>query len=140
MILAADETILITTPEPTSIMDAYALTKIAASENPNIKMRLIVNKADSVFEAKQILDKFSNAAKSFLDLELDKLGYLCNDIHVPQSVKQQNPYILCYPKSSISKQLRAIADVFIKQKTYDKMEAKGEGFAAYIRRLMTAFK
>ncbi len=140
MILASDETILIVTPEPTSIMDAYALVKIAVSEDPNIRMRLVVNKADNVYEAKQILDKFSNVARKFLKVEMDRLGYLCNDDHVPRSVKQQSPYVLSYPKSSIAKQIQAIADELVRQKDNEQVRTEGGGLAAYIKRLMTAFK
>jgi len=140
MILASDETILLVTPEPTSIMDAYALVKIAVSEDPNIRMRLVVNKADNVYEAKQILDKFSNVARKFLKVEMDRLGYLCNDDHVPRSVKQQSPYVLSYPKSSIAKQIQAIADELVRQKDNEQVRTEGGGLAAYIKRLMTAFK
>ena len=46
-------------------MDAYALVKLAITQNENIRLRLVVNKAENIFEAKQILDKFSNAARRF---------------------------------------------------------------------------
>lgn len=139
MILAADETILIVTPEPTSIMDAYALVKLASLQNENIRLRLVVNKAENFFEAKQILEKFSNAAKRFLNVELDKLGYICNDAHVTRSVKQQIPYTICYPKSNASKQVQSIACRFNKLSDED-FTQKGGGLTTYIQRLVNIFK
>lgn len=139
MILAADETILIITPEPTSIMDAYALVKLAITQNENIRLRLVVNKAENIFEAKQILDKFSNAARRFLKVELDKLGYICDDIHVCRSIKQQTPYTICYPRSNASRQVQSIADKFNKLSDEDLMSRAG-GLATYIQRLVNIFK
>jgi len=139
MILAADETILIVTPEPTSIMDAYALVKLASSQNENIRFRLVVNKAENILEAKRILDKFSNAVKKFLNIELDKLGYICDDVYVSRSIKQQTPYIICYPKSNASRQVQVIADKFSKFPD-EKFMYRNGGLATYIERLINIFK
>jgi len=108
-VMAADEILLVTTPEPTSITDAYALIKMVSFRDRNKKIRLIVNKAESVEEAKDVLDKLVMVAEKFLNIELLPAGYIMNDDAVVKAVKQQKPFIMSFPKSNAARNIRDIS-------------------------------
>lgn len=111
MVRASQEVVLITTPEPTAVMDAYALLKtltaVPAGQLP--KLYLVVNKAENQKEAEGMLDSFTSVARRFLKLPLEKLGYLPSDPNVSRSVKSQVPFVLNNPKSPAAKGLKDIA-------------------------------
>lgn len=113
MVMAANETILITTPEPTAITDAYVLAKMSVAMNSNICLKLIINKAESHFEAKLTGDKFVRVAKKFLNTDVRNIGYLLYDANVAKAIKEQLPLVLGYPKSVAAKQIREIAKSFV---------------------------
>jgi len=113
MILAANETILITTPEPTSITDAYVLAKMCLATNGAIRFKLLINKAETHKEAELMLTKFNNVVRKFLNTEIENMGYILYDISVVKSIKEQLPYVLGYPKSLASRQIKEIAKSFL---------------------------
>ncbi|MED3563675.1 MinD/ParA family protein [Bacillus xiapuensis] len=108
-ILASDETILITTPEPTAIADAYAVLKTVhqfAEQSP--KFRLVINRAQSYAEAVETSKRMQNASSHFLKIELKTLGYLLEDSHVRKSVKLQTPFLITFPNCTASKNMKQI--------------------------------
>ncbi|MGI6113227.1 MAG: MinD/ParA family protein [Mahellales bacterium] len=110
---AASETILVATPEPTSITDAYALMKAISGLKQGIPINLIINKADSIKEAVEIIDRFADAAEKFLNINITKLGYVLFDGTVVKAVKQQQAFCVSFPKSYATKCIRTIADNLI---------------------------
>ncbi|MDK2932303.1 MAG: flagellar biosynthesis protein FlhG [Clostridiales bacterium] len=108
-IYAADEVILVTTPEPTAIMDAYALVKTVTKENKDVTIKLLVNRAENIKEALNAINKLCFATDTFLGVKLQQLGYVLYDTNVVKAVKQQEPFILSFPKSLVSRQLNDIA-------------------------------
>lgn len=108
-IFAADEVILITTPEPTAIMDAYALIKTVTAHDKHKDIQVIVNRAENQSEAENVANKLCLAAEKFLGVKLRQLGYVLYDTAVVKAVKQQQPFILSYPKALVSKQVNEIA-------------------------------
>ncbi|MFP7494065.1 MinD/ParA family protein [Terribacillus saccharophilus] len=92
-ILAADESIVITTTEPTSMMDAYALIKHLKNQNGALPMHLLVNRASDDREGQDTATRMKEVVKSFLHAELELLGILPEDKQVPKSVKMQEPFI-----------------------------------------------
>lgn len=125
MVLAANETILITTPEPTSITDAYVLAKMSLAINNNIRFRLIINKAENREEAELVLNKFNGVVKKFLNTEMENMGYILRDENVTKSVKEQLPYVLGYPKSLASRQIKEIARSFANVETEQRYVRRG---------------
>jgi flagellar biosynthesis protein FlhG len=108
-IVASDETIMITTPEPTSIADSYAILKnvsLYTKENPNFS--LVVNRAQSFREVVETSRSMKNACTKFLGLELKLLGYVMEDTHVRQSVRSQIPFYTSYPNCPASKNIREL--------------------------------
>lgn len=112
-ITAADECLVVTTPEPTSITDAYALIKVVNGIDPNVPFRLIVNRVTDEREAQQVSDKISLVTRQFLNLELPMLGYLSDDTHVVQAVKKQVPFSIAYPGCSAARDIKRLAMNFM---------------------------
>ncbi|MGE4282169.1 MAG: MinD/ParA family protein [Clostridia bacterium] len=107
--LASDEVILITTPEPTAIMDAYALIKTISNKDNEKEIQLIVNRAENEKEALSTMQKLSFASETFLGIKIQLLGYILYDTTVVKAIKQQEPFAISYPKSNVSRQLHEIA-------------------------------
>ena len=112
--LASDEVLLVTTPEPTAITDAYAVIKMIHSKNPQTNIRLVINRVSSEKEGKGTADKLSMVAKRFLDMELTTLGYVHDDGIVTKAVKQQKPFFLSYPHSQASKGIRDLVNSYLR--------------------------
>ncbi len=130
---AADEILIVTTPEPTSITDAYGIIKIIATEieNPDMSMKLVVNRVASVTEAKKVAQKVISIAAQFLNLKVDYLGFVYEDTAVPAAVRKQLPFMVADPKGQASMCMQSIVS------RLENVEFKeGKGVSHFIRRLM----
>ncbi|MFO8065756.1 MAG: MinD/ParA family protein [Spirochaetota bacterium] len=103
-VAAADEAIIVTTPEPTAITDAYGIIKIIATEIDNLSLglKLIVNRVKSVTEGKKVAERVVNIAGQFLNLKVDYLGYVYDDPSVHQAVLKQKPFLSADPNGKAS--------------------------------------
>ncbi|NRD79419.1 MinD/ParA family protein [Bacillus sp. BRMEA1] len=113
-ILASDETILVTTPEPTAIADSYSVLKTVIHYNkmpPNF--RLVINRAQSYKEAIETSRSLKNACSKFLKIHLNTLGFIMEDVHVRQSVRMQTPFLMSYPKCEASKNITEIVRTYL---------------------------
>lgn len=106
---AADEIILITTPEPTSLTDCYAMVKTLSNKGRVSNLKLIVNRSESSNEAKDVYQKISIVSQKFLKAKIEDLGFLYNSKIVAESVKKQMPFIVLHPNSEISYKINSIA-------------------------------
>jgi flagellar biosynthesis protein FlhG len=99
-IAAADDALIVTTPEPTAITDAYGIIKIIATEINNLGMglKLIVNRVKSVTEGKKVATRVINIASQFLNLKVDYLGCVYEDQSVQTAVIKQKPFLVSDPK------------------------------------------
>lgn len=131
-LLAASEIIIITTPEPTALMDAYALIKTVLLKQPDADVGIVVNMVKSREEAERIFSSVNRITGSFLHKEIKYLGHIINDKAVQQSVKKQTPYYLAYPNSKAGECIREIAGK-ISRKSAD-VEHKG-GIQAFFKRM-----
>jgi len=97
----ADELVLVTTPEPTSLLDAYALLKAAAASGAESlgQVCLIVNMVAHRRDVERVHARLREAAGRFLGLPVDLLGYVFCDGHVGRAVYRQEPLLLAYPHS-----------------------------------------
>jgi len=103
-IAAADDAIIITTPEPTAITDAYGIIKIIATEYDNLDMelKLVVNRVKGAAEAKKVADRMTHIAGQFLNLKVDYLGFIYDDPVVSQAVLRQKPFMVIDPRCKAS--------------------------------------
>ncbi len=134
-VMAADEVLLVTTPEPTSITDAYALIKMVSNRNKDKIIKVVVNRAENVNEANDILNKLSIVAEKFLNLKLYSLGYVLQDEAVIKAVKLQQPFSLSFPKSHATKLIREISKKIVEEgKNNSNME--NTGIKGFVNRLV----
>ncbi len=130
---AADEVLIVTTPEPTAITDAYGIIKIISTEigNLDMGMKLIVNRAGNVAEAKKVAHKVISIAAQFLNLKVDYLGFVYDDPSVPAAVRKQLPFMISNPRGQASACIQHMVN------RLEKVEYKeGRGVGHFIRRLM----
>jgi len=111
-IAVADDTVIITTPEPTAIADAYSIIKIIATEHEslNVDLKLVVNRAQGAAEAKNVADRMINVAGQFLFLKLDYLGFIYDDRAVPGAVRSQKPFMVSDPKCKASTSVQHLVE------------------------------
>lgn len=132
--LSSDEVIVVTTPEPPAITDAYAVIKMLHSRNPAVKIRLVINRATSEREGKMTAEKLAMVAKRFLDMEIHSLGFVSDDTYVSKAVKQQRPFLLTYPQSLASRSIRNLVGRYLDISTTTNIPANGlKGFVARLK-------
>ena len=108
--MAAKEIVVVTTPEPTALTDAYALIKVLYQRHAKRRFRLIVNMVNNVAEGKEIYARLSNATDHFLNLTIEYLGYIVLDEKVKEAVRQQKAVAEIYPQCPASRCLAKIAE------------------------------
>ena len=123
-IAAADDALIVTTPEPTAITDAYGIIKIIATEieNLDLGLKLIVNRVKSVVEGKRVAERVINIAGQFLNLKVDYLGFVYDDPIVHTSVVRQKPFLVLEPKSRAALCIRHLVG---RLENYEYRDGKG---------------
>jgi len=104
----ADEILLVTTPEPTAVMDAYAVTKILTAKDPNKPLNLIVNMIGEHDKGERISAGFHEVVSRFLDRQIETIGQVPYDIHVPLAVRRQQAYSVCFPDCPAARCIRIL--------------------------------
>ncbi|BCJ85280.1 MinD/ParA family protein [Effusibacillus dendaii] len=138
-ILSSDDVIIVSTPEPTAITDAYALIKLITRESGRLlNMQLVVNRATSIMEAKQVAEKLSLVSKKFLNFDLKSLGYLLDDPKVSEAVKQQVPFFVRYPDSPASRCIDQLVRKQLKMPTG--VQSMDMGIKSFLSRMRQVFR
>lgn len=135
-VLAADEVIVITTPEPTAITDAYGLVKTMSMKKKSGVVHLVVNKVENVQEANITASKFSIVAEKFLKLDIENLGFILDDPLVSKAVKSQEAFLLKYPKSSAAQCVKRLAAQLV---TDQPSQPEPSGIKAFFGRISKLF-
>ncbi len=113
----ADSIVVVTTPEPTAITDAYALIKVLAQDREAGiysgarlgSIGLVVNLAESRREGRDTFERVAGVGARFLHLAIADYGYVLRDEHVPAAVRQRCPVLLRYPRCAASACMMASA-------------------------------
>lgn len=109
-IVAADEVLLVTTPEPTALTDAYAVMKgySKIKDRPNLK--LVVNRVYDEAEVDNVVAKLQGTADRFLGLKVYKMGYIYDDPALAKAVRNQVPILAANPDAVSSRCMASIAE------------------------------
>jgi len=107
---AVQENIIVVTPEPTSITDAYALIKILHNKYHEKDFNLAVNLAKNEDEAKEVYKRLSMVTEKFLKVDLHYLGFVRYDENVKKAVKMQDAFVNVFPNTNASKDIFDIAN------------------------------
>lgn len=122
---SSDDVLVVVTPEPTSITDAYSLIKVLVSSGYKGRVNLVINKAANKKEARQVYRQISDVAMRFLNTPVYEAGLLLRDEKVVSAVKSRSPFVLSYPKSQATAAVAGMAARLTKEV---KIESSSEGF------------
>ncbi|WP_428386520.1 MinD/ParA family protein [Mucisphaera sp.] len=100
--IASDQVLVVTTPEPTAITDAYALVKTLHRESHDPALRLVVNMVRSQAEAEKVYGRISEVSRKFVGVAPSFAGHLLYDPKVALSVMRRTPFTLERPQSGPS--------------------------------------
>jgi flagellar biosynthesis protein FlhG len=116
--LAADQVVVVTTPEPTSLADAHAAFQRLRRNAPGAPpaLRTVVNQAASADEAAETLAQLSASSREFLGLVVHPLGHVRADPHVPMAVRKRKPFLVAYPRAAASRCVRRLARTLIEER------------------------
>lgn len=107
---ATEHCVLVVTPEPTSLTDAFALMKVMRKQQCESKIHILTNMVDNYLNSVDIYKRLSGAATRYLNTDLDYLGYVPRDEFLRLSVQKQIPVTVGYPSSQASYRFQALAD------------------------------
>lgn len=105
----ADETLLVLTPDPASLTDAYAFTKLMLRRTGARAPQVLVNMALNGTEGRRMADTLLAAVQSFLKIVPDYVGYIPYDARVADAVRRQTPLLSAYPQTPASLAIDALA-------------------------------
>ena len=106
---AADHVLVVTTPEPTAITDAYAVIKVVSRDNAERRVSLLVNQVRNPNEARIVHERISKVARQFLNISVFDAGFIPDDEQVSSAVRKRSPFVLSAPKCSASNAVAQLA-------------------------------
>lgn len=131
-VLASNEIVLVTTPEPTAITDAYAMIKALSRRRKNLNIKLVVNFSHCREEAELTVRKITSVTKRFLDVNVQYLGYLLQDPNVSIATRLQKSFVKEYPNTTATSCLNNMVASFL---TMDD-GTQALGVEGYFRRIV----
>lgn len=137
LISAADECFVITTPEPTSIADAYSMIKHIVNTGSEVPLYVLMNRSESIREGTKVLNRFSDVVKQFLERDLIKLGCLPYDATVSKAVVKQIPYVILKQNAAVSKALQKIVENYLHENTSNVEVENRPSFIHKLKQLLT---
>lgn len=120
---AAQEILVVTTPEPTAITDAYALMKLLSYQYHEKHFNLIVNFINNEEEALDVYRKLTMVANRYLDISIDYMGSIPRDDQMIDAIRKQQVLVQLFPESKTSSAFEALARTIIQEPQY--LEPKG---------------
>lgn len=134
-IACCEELIVLTTPEPTSLTDAYSLLKAVNYFKIKSCAKVVINRTIDDREGQMTYNKFNNAVTNFLNMKLEYLGNISDDKKLVQAVRQQQPFILNSPNCDAAHDINKIANKLIGNTG----EQKGMGVQRLFEKIFSIF-
>jgi flagellar biosynthesis protein FlhG len=126
---AADDVVVVTTPEPTAFSDAYATLKVLSQGRLHGRPGIVVNMAATPEEGRETERRIRLVAERFLQLRPEYLGHIALDPSVGRAVRQQQPLLKAFPRSPAAVGLEALAARLIVEPPWPEPgEVEPEGF------------
>lgn len=110
-VASAQYRVVVITPEPTSLTDAFALLKMLKVRGVKRNLFALVNRAADYKSSSKVFERFRQAAEKYLQVEINYLGYLADDAAVNDAVSHQVPVVNYAPNASVSCCFTALADI-----------------------------
>lgn len=134
-ILSADECFVVTTPEPTAMMDAYAMIKHVHSRNNDLPFYLIMNRVQTKKDGKIATERLKRVVYQFLKKDMVSLGQLSYDKIVSKAVSKQTPFVISDPKSTITKEIHDLMSDYLTDPDAEPL-AQQSGFISKLKKLI----
>ncbi|MDR2167788.1 MAG: MinD/ParA family protein [Clostridiales bacterium] len=137
-VTAASECVVVCTPEPTSITDAYSLIKAVkdrGEKEPIPQLKIVINGAEDKDEGRNIFKNLQQVAQKFLSMELTHLGTLPHDANLRKAVRSQKPCVLSYPNTAFSREIENIGNKILDIQ----VEKPRGGMKGFMKRLTKIF-
>ena len=109
ILASATEIIVVVTPDPTSIIDAYATIKVILRRSPSKPISVVINNVVGVGDAEQVFQSINAAVRGFLNHQVDFLGMIPFDFQVQEAIREQVPVVHYAPNAPASRAIRLIA-------------------------------
>lgn len=128
-LVASGEILLVTTPEPTSITDAYSLLKSLSGHKrfslDNSQIKVIANRVATKEEGRELFKKLDTVVSRYLKLPINYLGSVPQDMQLSKAVMQQEPVCLASPSAKAAKAFVEIADLLMNGPGSDTVQKRG---------------
>jgi len=134
---AADDIIMVTTPEPTALTDAYGLLKTLRKEAGEVPIHVVINRVRNEDDAKATFKRLETAVRKFLDGSVDFMGWVYDDPLVGRSVMQQEPLGISFPDSQAYKCIQWIAGTVAG--IYHTQPRQAGGVRGFLSKLLRSF-
>ncbi len=133
---AADQVVIVSTPEPTSVADAHAAISRFQRLPASPRLRVLVNQAASAAEAADVLDRLVASSRHFLGAVVSPLwpGCVRADPHVPLAVRTRRPFSTAYPTARASRGVRRVARALVRERHPPLRDHRAGFFAAVAAR------
>ncbi|WP_234985522.1 MinD/ParA family protein [Halarsenatibacter silvermanii] len=135
-IRAADEIMVVLTPEPTAVMDAYSLLKILSDYALSSRLNLVVNQVENRREGEKVTERMENAIREYLEIDVDNSTLIPYDSALRKSVKKQNPMMEIYPNSKAGKAFSQLAEIM----AFGAEKEKSRGMKGFVYRMLGFFR
>ncbi len=134
--LASDKTVVLTTPDPTALADAYAISRVLLTYKPvDMEIGVVVNMVEDEDEAIKIYRGMNSILRSFIGKSINYYGYIRRDNRLTESIRERKILSADYPYSVYSKNVRAVAETLVYEK-----EVPTETEASFWKKLITYWK
>ena len=134
-IKCCEELIIVTTPEPTALTDAYSLIKVVNHFNLRNTAKIVVNRVIDAKEGELIFNRFSSVVNKFLSMRVEHLGSISEDRKLIQSVRKQKPLAVNFPECDAALDIRNIA----LKLCGENIGQKGEGIQGLFKKIFAIF-
>jgi len=134
---AADQAVIVSTPEPTSIADAHAAISRFRRLSVPPRLRVLVNQATTAAEAIEVLDRLITSSRQFQGAVVSPLGTgaIRHDPHVPLAVRGRHPFLKAYPGAIASRGIRRLGRSLVRERQPPLHKRPAGFFAAVAARL-----
>ncbi len=138
-VMVSPEVLLVVTPEPTSITDAYSLLKVLRKKekfNPLYKtIHVVSNRVESVEEGREIYSKINTVSSKFLNTKLQFLGSVLQDKSASMAIIEQKPVVMAYPSSQAARCISELSGRLMNEQVeeYKKRDGIAKVFLEFIK-------
>lgn len=122
---SADQAIIVTTPEPTAMADAYGMIKALCRREFGGRISVVVNRAGSVREARSISEKMVSLSMQFLDQTVDSVGFFLEDAAVGRAVRKRSPFSQSDRSCSAARSMIRMVEMLEKEDNEENFQAAG---------------